>query len=41
MDEVNSRLPKIYEYYEKYTRVFPNYFNLPESKFMYKNIERK
>ena len=36
-----SRLPKICEFYEKYSRVFPNYVIIPENKFMYKNIERK
>lgn len=35
------RLPKVWEFYEKYSKVFPNYVNLPENKFMYKNIERK
>lgn len=39
--EAISRLPKITEFYEKYSKVFPNYVNLPENKFMYKNIERK
>lgn len=39
--EAISRLPKIWEFYEKYSKVFPNYVNLPENKFMYKNIERK
>jgi len=36
-----ERLPKIYEFYEKYSKVFPNYVTLPENKFMFKNIERK
>lgn len=36
-----SRLPKIYEFYEKFSKVFPNYVNLSESKYMFKNIERK
>lgn len=40
-DESVARLPKICEFYEKYSKVFPNYVNLPESKIMYKNIERK
>lgn len=39
--EVVTRVPKICEFYEKYSKVFPNYVNLPENKFMYKNIERK
>ena len=40
-DEFDSRLPKIFEFYEQYSKVFPNYVFLPESKFMFKNIERK
>lgn len=36
-----TRLPKICEFYEKYSKVFPNYIILPESKMMFKNIERK
>jgi hypothetical protein len=39
--ECSERLTKIYEFYEKYSKVFPNYVNLPESRFMFKNIERK
>jgi hypothetical protein len=40
-DEFPSRLPKIFEFYEKYSKVFPNYVNIPENKYMFKNIERK
>jgi hypothetical protein len=37
-----ERLPKVFEFYEKYSKVFPNYVALPgESKYMFKNIERK
>ena len=35
------RLPKICEFYESYSKIFPNYTNIPESKYMYKNIKRK
>jgi len=41
IDEIPSRLPKIYEFYEKYSKVFSNYVKLPENKYMFKNIERK
>ena len=34
-------LPKIYEYYETCSVIFPNYVILPESKYIYKNIQRK
>lgn len=40
-NEATNRLPKIFEFYEKYSKVFPNYVVLPESKYMFKNIERK
>ena len=36
-----QRLPKVYDFYDKYSEVFPNYIGLKESKFMFKNIERK
>ena len=39
--EARTRLPKIFEFYDKYSKVFPNYVVLPESKYMFKNIERK
>ena len=39
--ECTLRLSKIFEFYESYSQVFPNYISLPEKKFMYKNIERK
>jgi hypothetical protein len=39
--ETKPRLTKIYEFYDRYSKVFPNYVVLPESKYMFKNIERK
>jgi len=39
--ESSTRLPKIYDFYDKYSKVFPNYIALSENKFMFKNIERK
>ena len=40
--EAITRLPKICEFYERYSKVYPNYVALPaESKIMFKNIERK
>ena len=35
------RLPKFLEYYETYSKIYPNYTSLPESKFIYKNIHKK
>jgi hypothetical protein len=40
-EESLIRLPKIYEFYDQYSKVFPNYVLLPENKYMFKNIERK
>ena len=39
--ESRQRLPRIYEFYDRYSHVFPNYVVLPENKYMFKNIERK
>ena len=36
-----QRLPRMFEFYEKYSKVFANYVILPENKYMFKNIERK
>jgi hypothetical protein len=35
------RLPKFYEYYETYSKIYPNYTVIFEGKFIYKNIQRK
>ena len=39
--EINTKLPKILFFYEKYTKIYANYTVIPESKYMYKNIKRK
>lgn len=36
--EAAVRLPKLCNFYEKYSQVFPNYVVIPESKYMFKNI---
>eukprot|EP00350_Pseudokeronopsis_sp_OXSARD2_P012698 CAMPEP_0170552194 /NCGR_PEP_ID=MMETSP0211-20121228/10114_1 /TAXON_ID=311385 /ORGANISM="Pseudokeronopsis sp., Strain OXSARD2" /LENGTH=137 /DNA_ID=CAMNT_0010859769 /DNA_START=1110 /DNA_END=1523 /DNA_ORIENTATION=+ len=36
-----QRLPRMFEFYEKYSKIFANYVILPENKYMFKNIERK
>ena len=38
-DRARGKLPRILSFYSKYSKVFPNYILLPESKFMFKNIE--
>jgi hypothetical protein len=40
-EESLERLPKVFQFYEKYAKVFPNYVSIPECKYMFKNIERK
>lgn len=39
--ELNKRLRKIFDYYEEFSRIFPNYIILPQAKYIYKNIQRK
>ena len=38
---VKIKLQKILDFYEKYSKIFPNYTALRESKYLYKNIKRK
>ena len=35
------RLKKIFNFYESYCKIFPNYMILPESQFLYRNIRKK
>ena len=39
--ECRKYLPKIFNYYESCSVIFPNYVILPESKYIYKNIQKK
>ena len=41
LSESREWLPKIFEYYENYSVIFPNYFILPESKYIFKRIQKK
>ena len=36
-----SRLDKILTFYEKYSKIFPNYLVLKENKYLYRNIRKK
>ena len=36
-----NNFKSIIDYYHKYNRVFPNYMNLPENVFMYRNIRKR
>lgn len=40
-EECETRLIKIFAFYDKYSKVFPNYIILGENRYMFKNIERK
>jgi GTPase SAR1 family protein len=39
--DIIDSLPKIFDYYENCSVIFPNYIILPESKYLYKNIQKK
>ena len=41
INEIKFLLPKICEYYINSSVIFPNYVKLPESKYIYKNIQKK
>ena len=39
--ELKRRLTKIFNFYESYSKIFPNYMILPESIYLYRNIRKK
>ena len=39
--ESSIRLPKYFEYYNLYSKIFPNYTSIPEGKYFYINIQKK
>ena len=39
--ESDVRLPKLFEYYDLYSKIFPNYTTFYEGKYLYQNIQRK
>ena len=39
--ELKRRLNKIFNFYEGYSKIFPNYMILPENKYLYRNIRKK
>jgi hypothetical protein len=39
--ELNSTLSKVFNFYAKYCKVFPNYMILPENEFLYRNLRKK
>ena len=38
---ISIKLKKILNFYDKYSKIFPNYTAIRESKYFYKNIKRK
>lgn len=40
-DDLNTRLVKIFDFYENYSKIFPNYTVVPHSKYFYRNIQKK
>ena len=38
---LRKTLIKVYDFYDKYNKVFPNYMILPENVYMYKNLRKK
>ncbi len=40
-NEANLRIKKLAKFYENYSRIFPNYLAIPESRYLYKNIRKK
>ena len=40
-NESLTRLPKFFEYYDLYSKIFPNYTIFYEGKYLYQNIQKK
>ena len=40
-NEQKKILSKIFNFYSKYCKVFPNYMILPENEFLYRNLRKK
>ena len=41
LEDSKMLLKNLFEFYEEFSLIFPNYFILPESKYIYRNIKRK
>ena len=39
--DIEQRLNKILKFYDKYSKIFPNYLVLKENKYLYRNIRKK
>lgn len=40
-NELNKKLKNIFYFYEKYSKIFPNYIVIPEGHYLYRNILKK
>lgn len=40
-NEINKKLKNIFYFYDKYSKIFPNYIVIPEGHHLYKNILKK
>ena len=40
-NESSNRIKKLSKFYENYSKIYPNYIIIPESKYLYKNIRKK
>ena len=40
-NELKKILKKVFNFYSKYCKVFPNYMILPENEFLYRNLRKK
>lgn len=40
-EESGTRLPKYFEYYDSYSKLYPNYTVILEGKYLYHNIQKK
>ena len=40
LKETNTRLPKIYDFYSSYSKIFPNYISISMAKYIYKNSRK-
>lgn len=40
-NELNKKLRNVFYFYEKYSKIFPNYIVIPEGHYLYKNILKK
>ena len=39
--EINKKLKKIFYFYQKFSKIFPNYIVVPEGHYLYRNILKK